>query len=76
MGVAQPQPLEQSDAPQAVHDRLVPIEDLATRRILWNAVWDWLIQRCEELASQDEASGSTTAVESPGHADELPVRRL
>jgi len=54
-------------------ERLVPIEDLATRRVLWHGVWDWIIQRCEELASQHE-SGDAPTGEVPEDAHELARR--
>jgi hypothetical protein len=52
-------------------ERLVPVEDLATRRVLWSGVWDWLIQRCEELASQADSGGAS---ELPDDADKLAAR--
>ena len=51
--------------------RLVPIEDLETRRVLWRAMWDWLIGECERLAAEDELRGAP-AVEAPDHRDALP----
>jgi hypothetical protein len=38
-------------------DRLVPIDDMATRRELWHGVWDWLIRESERLASAAEQTG-------------------
>lgn len=55
-------------------ERLVPVADLATRRVLWHGVWDWIIQHCEELASQDELRDAAAA-EAPADADELAARR-
>lgn len=37
-------------------ERLVPIENLNTRRELWHGVWDWLIRECERLASESETT--------------------
>jgi len=53
--------------------RLVPVEDLATRRVLWHSVWDWIIQHCEELASQGESGDSPTG-EVPEDVNELARR--
>jgi hypothetical protein len=37
-------------------ERLVPIDDINTRRELWHGVWDWLIRECERLASESDAT--------------------
>lgn len=37
-------------------ESLVPVEDVATRRLLWEEVWDWIIRECERRAVEQEAT--------------------
>lgn len=37
-------------------DNLVPIEDIPTRQLLWEEVWDWIIRECERRALEQEAT--------------------
>jgi len=55
--------------------RLVPIEDLETRRVLWHAMWDWIIGECERLATEKELRDAA-AGEVPDDRDHLPNGRL
>ena len=45
----------QRDVAPAILDDPESPESLVARRALWESVWDWLIIRCEELASERDA---------------------